>query len=80
TTPKSARVTREDLYHGVQEGGVKELAVVLKADAQGSIEALQDALEKLDPALFDRPKSVFVLPIDTWCRKGLKDRFLHEIF
>lgn len=32
------------------------------------------ALGKLDPALFDRPKSGFVLPIDTWCRRGLRDQ------
>ncbi len=31
------------------------------------------ALADLDPAIFDRPKSGFVLPIDTWCRRGLRD-------
>ncbi len=31
-------------------------------------------LNGLDPAIFDRPKSGFVLPIDTWCRRGLRDR------
>lgn len=31
-------------------------------------------LEGLDPALFDRPKSGFVLPFDLWIRRGLKDR------
>jgi translation initiation factor IF-2 len=41
------RVTLEDLYRNVQEGVAKELAIVLKADAQGSIEALKDALQKL---------------------------------
>jgi asparagine synthase (glutamine-hydrolysing) len=30
------------------------------------------ALRKLDPALFDRPKSGFVLPIDTWARRQLQ--------
>jgi asparagine synthase (glutamine-hydrolysing) len=29
------------------------------------------ALGKLDPAIFDRPKSGFVLPIEGWCKKGL---------
>jgi asparagine synthase (glutamine-hydrolysing) len=29
-------------------------------------------LRKLDPALFDRPKSGFVLPIDTWARRRLQ--------
>ena len=32
------------------------------------------ALEGLDPETFDRPKSGFVLPIDTWVRQGLKDQ------
>jgi asparagine synthase (glutamine-hydrolysing) len=31
------------------------------------------ALGNLDPALFERPKSGFVLPIETWCRQTLKD-------
>ena len=44
---KSARVTLEELYESVKKGTIKELAVVLKADAQGSIEALVETLEKL---------------------------------
>lgn len=39
------------------------------------------ALSGIDPAIFDRPKSGFVLPIDTWCRRGLRDevsRTLHD--
>jgi asparagine synthase (glutamine-hydrolysing) len=30
-------------------------------------------LRGLDPALFDRPKSGFVMPFDRWIRRGLKD-------
>jgi asparagine synthase (glutamine-hydrolysing) len=30
------------------------------------------ALGKLDPAMFERPKSGFVLPIEAWCKKTLK--------
>ena len=30
-------------------------------------------LRGLDPALFDRPKSGFVLPYDRWIRSGLSD-------
>jgi asparagine synthase (glutamine-hydrolysing) len=30
-------------------------------------------LRGLDPALFERPKSRFVLPFDRWIRHGLKD-------
>jgi asparagine synthase (glutamine-hydrolysing) len=29
-------------------------------------------LRGLDPALFDRPKSGFVLPFDRWIRRGLR--------
>jgi len=30
------------------------------------------ALARLDPALFDRPKAGFVLPIDDWARRSLQ--------
>ena len=36
-------------------------------------------LRGLDPALFDRPKSGFVLPFDRWIRRGLKNA-LDETF
>src|SRR5215831_8225788 len=39
------------------------------------------ALEHLDPALFDRPKRGFVLPIDRWARNALKEEMtgaLHD--
>ncbi|MCI0629916.1 MAG: asparagine synthase (glutamine-hydrolyzing) [Phycisphaerales bacterium] len=32
------------------------------------------ALDRLNPALFNRPKSGFVLPIDRWCREQLRDQ------
>lgn len=32
------------------------------------------ALSKLDPSIFDRPKSGFVLPIDTWARRTVQPR------
>jgi translation initiation factor IF-2 len=38
------RITLEDLYSQIQEGVVKELNVILKADVQGSLEALRDSL------------------------------------
>ncbi len=41
------KVTLEDLHSQIQEGTVKELNIVLKADVQGSAGALVDALEKL---------------------------------
>jgi len=44
---KSSRVSLEDLYAQLQSGEVKELPIVLKADAQGSVEVLTDTLQKL---------------------------------
>jgi len=41
------RISLEDLYLQIQEGNVKELNVILKADVQGSVEALVDSLEKI---------------------------------
>lgn len=43
----SHRVSLEDLYSQIQEGKVKELAIIVKADVQGSVEALKQSLEKL---------------------------------
>lgn len=36
----------DDLFERIKEGGVKELNLVLKADVQGSAEALKDSLSK----------------------------------
>ena len=41
------RVSLEDLYNQIQEGKVKELDVIVKADVQGSVEAVKQSLEKL---------------------------------
>jgi len=41
------RITLEDLYSQIKEGSIKELNVILKADVQGSAEALKDALTKI---------------------------------
>ena len=40
-------VTLEDFYDQVQEGEVQELNLIIKADVQGSIEALRQSLERL---------------------------------
>ena len=37
----------ENLYSQIQEGSVKELGVIVKADVQGSVEAVRQSLEKL---------------------------------
>ncbi|MDP4144364.1 MAG: translation initiation factor IF-2 [Bacillota bacterium] len=41
------RVSLEDLYNQIQEGKVKELGIIVKADVQGSVEAVRQSLEKL---------------------------------
>jgi translation initiation factor IF-2 len=43
-------VTLDDLFERIKEGEVQELKLVIKGDAQGSIEALRESLEKLDHA------------------------------
>lgn len=43
----SHRVSLEDLYSQIKEGSVKELSVIVKADVQGSVEAIKASLEKL---------------------------------
>jgi len=44
---KTSRVTLDDLFQKIQEGEVKELNLVIKADVQGSVEAVRASLEKL---------------------------------
>ncbi|MEZ4599261.1 MAG: translation initiation factor IF-2 [Syntrophotaleaceae bacterium] len=43
----SSKISLEQLYARLQEGEVKELKVILKADVQGSVEAVKDSLGKL---------------------------------
>ncbi len=44
---RSSRRTLESLAKEIAEGGIKELVILLKADVQGSLEALQQALGEL---------------------------------
>ena len=43
----SKNVSLEDLYSQIKEGKVKELNIIVKADVQGSSEAMKQSLEKL---------------------------------
>src|SRR5439155_17124876 len=44
---KRRRVTLENLHKRVAEGKIRELKIVLKADVQGSVQALRDSLERM---------------------------------
>ena len=42
-----AKMSLDDLFNQIQEGNLKELALVVKADVQGSVEAVKQSLVKL---------------------------------
>ena len=44
---KRKRVTLENLHERVAEGKIRELKIILKADVQGSVQALRDSLERM---------------------------------
>jgi translation initiation factor IF-2 len=44
---QTQKVSLDDLFKHIQEGSLKDLNIVVKADVQGSIEALRQALENL---------------------------------
>jgi translation initiation factor IF-2 len=46
-TAKEAKISLEKLFEKLKEGELKELNIVLKADTQGTLEALQASLLKL---------------------------------
>jgi translation initiation factor IF-2 len=41
------KISLENLYEQIQESGIKELNLIIKADVHGSIEAINDSLQKL---------------------------------
>ena len=43
----AAKVSLDDLFDQIKAGNVKDLNVVIKADVQGSVEALKNSLERL---------------------------------
>ena len=46
-SPEPTKLSLERLFTQIQEGGVKELPIVVKADVQGSVEVVTDTLRKL---------------------------------
>jgi translation initiation factor IF-2 len=44
----TTRVSLDDLFKRIQEGQIKELGIIIKADVQGSVEALRQSLERLN--------------------------------
>jgi len=42
------RISLEDLHAQIEEGKIKELKLIIKADVQGSLEAIKDVLDKLN--------------------------------
>ncbi|NLD50120.1 MAG: translation initiation factor IF-2 [Clostridiaceae bacterium] len=43
----TARVSLDDLFNQIKEGHVKDLNIIVKADVQGSVEAVKQSLDKL---------------------------------
>ena len=44
---KYKKVTLDNLFNQISEGDIKELPIVIKADVQGSVEAVKQSLEKI---------------------------------
>ncbi len=44
---KTSRLNLENLFERIQEGKIKSLTLIIKADVNGSIEAIRDSLNKL---------------------------------
>lgn len=44
---QGSKITLDDLFGQIKQGKIKDLNVIIKADVQGSVEALKESLEKL---------------------------------
>jgi translation initiation factor IF-2 len=47
TIAQKKKITLDELYERVKEGEIRDLNIIIKADVQGSVEAVKDALSKL---------------------------------
>ena len=47
---RTSSLSLEDLFSHMQEGGIQELALIIKADVQGSVEAAVDEIAKIQHA------------------------------
>lgn len=45
---RPSHITLDELYEKIKEGEIQDLNLIIKADVQGSIEALVESLEKID--------------------------------
>ncbi|WP_026689860.1 translation initiation factor IF-2 [Alteribacter aurantiacus] len=45
---ESSRVSLDDLFNQIQQGDIKDLNIIIKADVQGSVEAMKGSLEKIE--------------------------------
>ena len=71
----------DDLFSQIQEGNLKELNIIVKADVQGSVEAIKQSLLKLsnDEVVI---KIIHFLP-DLYNRNPLKSahrKYIHSFF
>ena len=44
---QGSKITLDDLFGQIKQGKIKDLNIIIKADVQGSVEAMRDSLEKL---------------------------------
>lgn len=44
---RAKKLTLDELYNKIKEGEIRELNIIIKADVQGSVEAVRDALENI---------------------------------
>jgi translation initiation factor IF-2 len=45
---RRSNVSLDDLFNQIQDGNIQDVNIIIKADVQGSIEAIKQSLEKLD--------------------------------